>query len=292
MLTQNNSENKKLLLMAALSAAVSFVFSFLGAPFLRVLALRKAKLFWIVGVVFIATLFFLKIDLIAIYVGAIWMTLGLYSRFENQGLSWKKSGALSLLSGLCFGVLGFFSITKGSIDHQLIKEMTEPIMLTFKQYLPEENIEARSVLMIMPGVLASTLLSAIAMGLAFESQMFQAFNLKREKLASSLRWLEFRLPDLFIWISLFSFLLSIIETPYAWVQVVAINISLFSVVAYFFQGITVIEFATRLYRVGRFSKFFLYLLVIGSILPAVSLVGIIDYWADFRRLMRKTIKVI
>ena len=292
MLKQDNSENKKLLMIAILSAAISFIFSFMGAPFLRLLALKKAILFWFVGFVFIVTLFFLKIDLIAIYVGAIWMTLALYSRFENQGLSWKKSGVLSVFSGLCFGVIGFLFITKGSQDHQLVKEITEPIVLSFKQFLPNENIEARSVLMIMPSVLASALLSAIAAGLAFESQLFQVFNIKREKTASGLRWLEFRLPDLFIWISLFSFLLSIIETPYKWIQVLAMNISIFSVVAYFFQGITIVEFATRLYRVGRFSKFFLYLLIISWALPFVSLIGITDYWIDFRRIMRKAIKVV
>ena len=42
------------------------------------------------------------------------------------------------------------------------------------------------------------------------------------------------------------------------VQVIAINISIISVVAYFFQGISVIEFATRIFRVGRISKFMLY----------------------------------
>lgn len=287
----NEQNNKKLILIALLSAVTSFFFSFMSAPFIRLFAQTKAVAFWIVGVVLVAGLFVSKFDLVAIYVGAIWMTLGLYSRFELQGLNWKKSGILSVISGLCFAIIGFLFVTKGSVDHQLVKEMTEPIVSSFKQFMPEEKgLETKAILFVMPGILAATLLSALAVGLVFESQMFQAFNLKREKLASSLRWLEFRLPDQFIWISLFAFLFSIIDTPYAMIQTLAINISVFSLVAYFFQGIALVEYATRLYRFGRFSKVLLYMLIFTSVLPLVSFVGIIDYWVDFRRIMRKNIK--
>lgn len=290
MLPQQASNNKKFFLLAAISAAMSIIFSIMSAPFIRVLATTKSKIFWAVGTVFVATLFFLNRDLIAIYVGAIWMTLGLYSRLEKMGINWKKSGILSVLAGVMFGVISAFAITKWSLDHDLFKQMSEPLVLSLKQMLPNENFETKAVIMFMPGLLASALISAIAASLVFEAQIFQAFQIKRERLASGLKWLEFRLPDVFIWVTLFSLLFSVVKTPFEILQVIAINFSVISIVSFFFQGIAVFEFATRIFRIGRITKILLYLLIITWALPVVSIIGFADYWVDFRRHMRKRIK--
>ena len=285
------SDNKKYFLLAAVSAAMSIVFSVMSAPFIRVLASTKSKIFWLVGLVFVSSLFFLKMNLVAIYVGAVWMTLGLYSELEKKGITWKKSGALSVLSGVMFGVIAFLSITKWSVDHELYSQVVDPLMVSLKQLLPEENFETKAVMMFMPGLLASALISSLAVSLVFEAQIFKAFHIKRERLASGLKWLEFRLPDMFIWSSLFAFLFSVIETPFQFLQVIAINFAVISIVSFFFQGIAVFEFATRIFRFGRVSKLLLYLLIITWALPVITVLGFADYWVDFRRHMRKKAKV-
>ncbi len=290
MLPQQAS-NKKYFLLAAVSAAMSIIFSVMSAPFIRVLAATKSKIFWLVGVVFVSSLFFLKMNLVAIYVGAIWMTLGLYSELEKKGITWKKSGALSVFAGVAFGAISFLAITKWSVDHELFKQVIDPLMVSLKQVLPDENFETKAVMMFMPGLLASALISALAVSLVFEAQIFQAFQIKRERLASGLKWLEFRLPDMFIWVSLFSFLFSVVETPFHFLQVIAINLAVVSIVSFFFQGISVFEFAMRIFRVGRITKLLLYLLIITWALPVITILGFADYWVDFRRHMRKKVKV-
>lgn len=283
------ASNKKYLLLAAVSAAMSILFSVMSAPFIRVLAATKSKIFWLVGVVFVSSLFFAKMNLVAIYVGAIWMTLGLYSELEKKGITWKKSSALSVFAGVLFGVVSFLAITKWSVDHELFKQVIDPLMVSLKQVLPDENFETKAVMMFMPGLLASALISALAVSLVFEAQIFQAFQIRRERLASGLKWLEFRLPDSFIWLSLFSFLFSVIETPYEVLQVIAINFAVISIVTFFFQGISVFEFATRIFRFGRITKLLLYLLIITWALPVITILGFADYWVDFRRHMRKRV---
>ena len=290
MLPQQAS-NKKYFLLAAVSAAMSIIFSVMSAPFIRVLAATKSKIFWLVGIVFVSSLFFLKMNLVAIYVGAIWMTLGLYSELEKKGITWKKSGALSVFAGVAFGAISFLAITKWSVDHELFKQVIDPLMVSLKQVLPDENFETKAVMMFMPGLLASALISALAVSLVFEAQIFQAFQIKRERLASGLKWLEFRLPDMFIWVSLFSFLFSVVETPFHFLQVIAINLAVVSIVSFFFQGISVFEFAMRIFRVGRITKLLLYLLIITWALPVITILGFADYWVDFRRHMRKKVKV-
>lgn len=291
MLPQQVSDNKKYFLLAAISAAMSIIFSVMSAPFIRVLAATKSKIFWLVGLVFVTSLFFLKMNLVAIYVGAVWMTLGLYSELEKKGITWKKSGTVSVLAGVLFGVIAFLSITKWSVDHELFKQAIDPLMVSLKQVLPDENFETKAVVMFMPGLLASALISSLAVSFVFEAQIFKAFQIKRERLASGLKWLEFRLPDMFIWLSLFSFLFSAVETPFKLIQVIAINFAVISIVSFFFQGISVFEFATRIFRFGRITKLLLYLLIITWALPVVTVLGFADYWVDFRRHLRKKVKV-
>lgn len=89
---QNNSFNKTVSLAAVTTAAL-LMFSFFGAPFVRVLASTvRSSVFWCVGVLLVATLFVFNLSIASIYVGAVWMTLGFYSELEKRGLSWKKQG--------------------------------------------------------------------------------------------------------------------------------------------------------------------------------------------------------
>ena len=288
---KDTMDMKKVFTLAALSALMSLAFSFMSAPFVRVLAITKSRFFWLTGLIFLTTLLFLKMYLVLVYVGALWMTLGLYSELEKRGVDWKKSSVLSLFSGLIFGVASFLLITRRSLEHDLVKQATEPLMMSLKQILPDKTLQAADVIVYMPGLLVSALVSALAVALIFESQIFQIFKLKREKVASGLRWLEFRVPDLFIWITLFSFLFSFIDLSMPLLQIGAINIAVVSVVVFFFQGITVFEYATRIYRMGRITKMLLYFLLVAWALPAVVVLGFADYWLDIRRFMRKRIKV-
>ena len=282
---------KKVFTLAALSALMSVAFSFMSAPFVRVLAITKSRFFWLTGLIFLTTLLFLKMYLVLVYVGALWMTLGLYSELEKKGVDWKKSSVLSLFSGLIFGVASFLLITRRSLEHDLVKQAAEPLMMSLKQILPDKTLQAADVIVYMPGLLVSALVSALAIALMFESQIFQIFKLKREKIASGLRWLEFRVPDLFIWLTLFAFLFSFVDLSMPLLQIGAINIAVVSVVVFFFQGITVFEYATRIYRMGRITKILLYFLLVAWALPAVAVLGFADYWLDIRRFMRKRIKV-
>ena len=47
---------------------------------------------------------------------------------------------------------------------------------------------------------------------------------------------------------------------------------------------------TRVYRSGFLTKIALYMLVLGWLGPAVGVVGLLDYWVNFRKMVRKKIK--
>ncbi len=288
---QRSTEKNKFFVLALVSAVLSLFFSLMSVPFVRVLATTRAKLFWLTGSLIYCGLIYYKMNLLGIYIGAVWMTLGIYSQFETWGVNWKKSALLAILTGVLFGALNFVVITKVKIDHELVTQIVNPLMISFKALAPEQTLDVKAILMFWPGIFAATLMTSLAFSLVFETKIFQLFNIKREKLASGLRWLEYKLPDIFMWVTLFSLLLSVVETPIKLIQTLAINIVIVCGVAYFFQGLSILEFAFRIYRIGRFTKLSLYFLIVLWALPIMICIGFADFWLDFRRFMRRGIKL-
>ncbi len=296
MSTSNSTENKKVLILAITSVIASILFSFLGAPFLRALAVSTRSLvFWSTGTVLVATLFLFgiydqNISQAAVYVGAIWMTLGSYSELEKRGVIWKQAGPASLLAGVLFASLGYFLISKNQTNSQMLNQIVEPLLQGINKAFPENPIEASVLVGYLPGIFIASLFGSLAFGFLLESKVVRLFQIQKFKVASSLKGLEFRLPDLFIWTSLFSLLFSAVNFNIKPLQTVSINILIISAVAYLFQGLVVVEFLMRFLRLGTFSRVFTYGLILFQLAPFVVFVGLIDYWADFRKRVRRKAK--
>ncbi len=273
------------------SVVMSVLFSFLGAPFLRALSVTaKPKFFWTSGIVLTAALLAGGLTLASIYISAIWMTLGLYSEFEKRGVNWRTAALFSLTAAILFSS-AYYSLTIKYLDQQnILSELLTPLQQTVNKAFPDNPIEIVTLKSYVPGLFFAMLLSSLALGFMLEAKVNRLFSLRQVRIASALRWLEFRLPDLFIWTSLFAALFSLVPVGIPVLQKMSLNIVIVSVVAYFFQGLAVTEFLTRTFRFGPFSKMILYILIVLQLAPAIVLIGIIDYWADFRKRLRKKLK--
>ncbi len=267
-------------------------FSFLGAPFLRALSVSaKSKIFWSTGILLSGSLLISGLTLTAVYIGAIWMTLGIYSELEKRGISWKISGLASLTMGLLFATVTYAIVSKYFNGQNLLAELLQPLQEAMNKAFPDSPPTETSTLSgYVPGLLTATLFIALAMGFMLEARVSKLFQIRHARVASALKWLEFRLPDLFIWVSLFAAFFSLVSLDQPILQKVSINIVIVSGVAFFFQGLVVLEFMTRAFRLGPISKTLLYAIVFLQLAPAVILIGLIDYWVDFRKRLRKKIK--
>jgi hypothetical protein len=290
----NAQKSKNVVLLALVSVVASVMFSFLGAPLLRAFSVTtKSLVFWATAVFLIAALLVagntdFKVSQTAIYVGAIWMTLGSYNELEKRGVSWKWTGLVSVLSGTLFALAGYFFILKNLGSIETVKEMLEPLIAAFAKSAPGAAITSDDLVRLLPGIFMGSLVGALALGLMLESKAAKIFGVKRERVASSLRWLEFRAPDALIWTTLSALLLSVVTQNF-W-QILSINILFVTLTVFFFQGMAVVEFAMRYYRLGFFTRVITYILIILQLAPILVFVGFADYWADFRRLMRKKSK--
>lgn len=291
---QQNS--KKVFVLAIASVVASMLFSFLGAPFLRAFAVStNSKVFWSVGALFVATLFVLglhdtQISQAAVYVGAIWMTLGSYNELEKRGINWKQAGSVSLLLGIAFASLGYAYLSRHHGGSEILNQIVEPIHESLKTAFPNNPIELAAIKGVLPGIFVACLFSALTFGFLLESRVVKLFGIQKFKVASSLKWLEFRLPDLFIWTSLFALLFSVVHVGSNLLQMVSINVLIVASVAFLVQGLTVTEFMMRYLRFGPFSRAITYLFIIFQLAPFVVLVGLVDYWADFRKFVRRKAK--
>ncbi|MBC7464840.1 MAG: DUF2232 domain-containing protein [Bdellovibrio sp.] len=277
--------------LALTSVLVSVAFSFLGAPFLRAFSVSaKPKVFWTAGVLLVIALIVMGMTLPSVYIGAIWMTLGIYSELEKRGVNWRAAGLISLISGVVSAAVLLTLLTRFLAGQNLISDLLQPLQTAMNKAFPEDPIEASVIASYLPGIFAATLFMAMGLGFILETKINQIFNIQRTRVASGLKWLEFRLPDAFIWVSLFAAFFGLIGINQPIVEKVALNIVIVSVVAFFFQGLVVVEFMTRAFRLGSFSKTILFIFLLLQAAPALILVGLIDYWADFRQKVRKKIK--
>lgn len=288
--------NRKLFVLAIISMIASMLFSFLGAPFLRAFAVSTgSKVFWSVGALFVTTLFVLglhdtQISQAAVYVGAIWMTLGSYSELEKRGINWKQAGSVSLLVGIAFASVGYTYLSHQHASSEILNQIVQPIHESLKTAFPDKPVEAAFIKAVLPGIFVASLFGALAFGFLLESRVVKMFGIQKFKVASSLKWLEFRLPDLFIWVSLFALLFSVVHAGSNLLRMISINILIVSSVAYLVQGLIVTEFMMRYLRFGPLSRTVTYMFIFFQLAPFVVFVGLVDYWADFRKFVRRKTK--
>lgn len=291
---QPASRNKLISLMA-LGAVVTILFSFLGAPLLRVLRnVGGGTLYWTSGAVATLVVTLLGLGPIAFLLIGIWVTIGVYGEFEDRGRAGFAAAFWSVFLGTVFSVVGpwlLFQMTgidPNEILHQsldnILKQM--PSSQEPSSWLSGVKIDTQFLINQLPSMMAILILSSLAFALILDRRVAFLAGLRFERAASGIRLLEFRMPDFMIWVAMFSFLLSFLKIETPWVSVVALNIFNIMIAAYFFQGLAVLESAFAHYRVGFLIRLLIYVFVVGQLFFLLSVVGLVDYWVDFRRRMR------
>lgn len=291
-----SQKDKSVLVLVLISAIASVLFSFLGAPFMRALFVStKSRTFWTTAAVLFAAMLVVgiknhKILETAVYVGSIWMTLGTYSELEKRGISWLNSGLVSICTGFFFALAGYFLVLKNLTSGDLLAEIVKPLSVAMNKAIPESAPTADALVKFLPGIFIASLFGSLAISFAYEDKVTKLFKIQRERIASGLRWLEFRLPSFTIWTALVTILITeLIATP-SLLHTLGFNILIVLTVAFFFQGLAVVASLLRIYRVSPIFRTITYLLIFLQLAPFIVFVGFADYWADFRSLVIKKTK--
>lgn len=281
---------QKFITISSLSILLSMLTVIMGAPLLRVL--RQAygpKAFWLLGVGVTGAAWLLNTQPLALFLGSIWMTLGTYMELEQKGIGWWISGIIGVLTGVMAALAGIFGAFKiNGINTQAeVQKLVEQFTARVTEINPAIKLDPMILLQQVPSAVAIILILALGMGLIFERRVFSWLNLPREKIASQLKLLEYRVPDYFIWIAMTAFLLTMVSFGGKAIVVLALNILNVAIVLYFFQGLAVLEVLLNSMRAGVFTRVLTYIILVGQLLPLLSVIGLIDYWLDFRGRIRR-----
>ena len=281
---------QKLITIASLSILLSMLTVIMGAPLLRVLCQAYGpKAFWLLGVGVTGAAWLLNTQPLALFLGSIWMTLGIFTELEQKGTGWWISGILGVLVGGLAAVAGAFGAFKiNGINTQAeVEKLIEQFAARVTEINPAIKLDPMILLQQVPSAIAIILILALGMGLIFERRIFSWLNLPREKIASQLKLLEYRLPDYFIWIAMTAFLLTMVSFGGKAIAILALNILNVAIVLYFFQGLAVLEVLLNSMRAGMFTRVLAYIILVGQLLPLLSVIGLIDYWLEFRNRIRR-----
>lgn len=279
------------LLQTSAAVILTVLTGVLGSPFLRILHRSQGALrFWSAGFVVGLVFWFFVNEAIAVFVGSIWLTLGLYSELEERGRGWKASGLTALATGSVAGLSGFgfvlqrMGITNWERFVDLVREQTAFLLPADPGIRPDAALLAQQV----PSAWIILLVLCLGIALIFEDRLFAWSGIPRERVASRLRLLEFRLPDALLWVTLTAFLLTMVSFGSKSLAAFGANVVNVAVVLYFFQGLAILEVLLNSLRAGPLVRLVVYVILVGQLFFVLSLVGLIDFWVDFRRRLRGT----
>lgn len=287
---KKNETLQKFITISLLSVLLTMLTVVCGSPLLRVLRKTYGSIaFWILGAVLTFGFWLANIQPLALFIGSVWMTLGSYNEFEQRGIGWWSSGVLSLTSGALTAFVGVFGAFKvnGIVSTAEIQSLLVGFIGEIQKLNPTVKFDAQALIQQIPSAIVIMLIVSLGVGLIFERRVFSWLNLPREKIASQLKLLEYRVPDSFIWLAMTAFLLTMVSFGGKAIAILAVNILNVSIVLYFFQGLAVLEVFLNSTKAGSFTRVLTYIMMIGQFPLVLSIIGLIDYWVEFRDRIRR-----
>lgn len=277
--------------LALWAIAMTTITIVLGAPPLRILRLVMGRaLFLVMAFGLSLVMFGLGLKPLAILFLFLTILVSFYSEFLEYQLNPIVSAGRAVMLTSLFGVASFcLWAAKSGKDWyaRLLETLTNSVgNLPFFQ--SGFNIGVEDLLLQSPSLLVVLLLLASAILLIMEPRLREWAGL-RDKM-TSIYLKQFRLPDIFVWLTMASLLGSFIKTDMRWVQVVGTNILNICVVLYFFQGLTVFVALFDRLKMSVFWRTIWTVLLIVQLFVVVAVVGLVDYWMDFRHRFEKRTK--
>ncbi len=283
--------SRKFLTIFSISVMLSLLTVVFGTPLMRVLRVTYGALaYWLLGAGVMLLFWLIDAPVLSVFVGSIWMTLGIYMELERKGLRWAVSASIGIIAGsLFFTGASLISLERLGVRSFAAAEAFVKQFITGKVLAmnPDLQLDAGLLIQLIPSAVVTILVVALGIGLIFERRVFSWLNLPRERMASQLKLLEFRVPDFMIWVAMGAFLLTMENFNVKALEVLGMNVVNVVTVLYFFQGVAILEVSLRSFKAGALVRAAIYIIMVGQLFPVVSAVGLIDYWVDFRKRLRK-----
>lgn len=283
----NTSNIYKSLWLLLCSVALSAVTIVLGAAPLK--AVRQnlgAGPFWLLGLGLSVIFFGLKSPALAGILLLFTVAIGVWSEFEERGKSLAQSAMSGLLaSGATAGGLFYFAVQRDQSGwYKKLVSGTEAALQQFATIEAVKTMKVEDLVSQLPALFVIGLLVSVALAAILERPIanWAGSTLQRKERLS-----DFKVPDFIIWALIGSVFGAFWDGSSKTVQIFSMNVLNVCLVLYFFQGLAVLCKYCITFRVGMFWRTILIAVFTLQLFFVLSIIGVVDFWADFRRQFTK-----
>ena len=287
-MTSSSRKTKSALLIMWAFVLSSMTFVLGGVPLNGLYRSMGRTMYWIFWPISAVLVFLVGFYGMAIGILLISLVIGLFNEVRRRGYPLIVAGfiAVSFTSFLSF--LGAFFWAK----YNQIRWSTyfeNYINDNIVKYMPQANnnsfsLDIQQLVMQIPSAGVIVLILSLFLAVVFERRVLTWLKIpcfQREQLFG------FKLPEPTIWLFIFSVFATFFKTERAWINMVGLNVLNIVAILYFFQGLAVISYYLKITKTSPFWQTLIYLFAILQLFIAVVLLGVLDYWFDFREKMKK-----
>jgi hypothetical protein len=268
-------------LWAVVMTALTYI---VGAAPLKVLREKAGRSgFWTIGVGLCAALLLAKVGWLALALGSLVVLIGIFVELEELQLSFMVSAFLTLVI-TTLASLGAFAVWVAKVGNSWIQLLVASIETTMKpvaELNPQWQINYTDIAIQLPSIVLILWLGSLYLAVAFEKRLGSERSVLRAELS------DFRLPLPVVWMFMLALLGAFGGFSNRYVEAVAVNLMNLSLMLFFLQGIAVVTRFFNYARVSGIWQFLFMFVIIMYLFLAVSLLGLVDFWIDFRTRMGK-----
>lgn len=256
------------------------------------LAIRRAfgrAWFWLPLLAVAAGFFATKAVAAGVCVAVVAVLVGVFVEIEEHGLSLFNSAAVGVLASVgVTGIgIGAYSLHSKSAVQALAKSWADRAMEQFAAMNEGVPVAIEDLVQQLPSVALIALFMTLWLGLLWERPLRQMFRLAPLDEAANDKLVSFRVPDMGVWILIASIAGAFIKHGISALEVASLNVFNVMVAIYFFQGLAVVAQAFRQMKLGPGWRALWYVLLVVYLNFIVSLLGLVDFWFDFRDRMAR-----
>ena len=262
----------------------------LGAPFLKVLRRRLGRgAYWSLTTLLSAGLYFTQNKLMAVGFFSLVALIGVFDEFEEMGLSFKVSSFFTLLINtlLAAGAFALWVFYSGPKWSQLVLSFLEASLKPVAEFYPRQ-INYFDLMLQLPSIAVILWIIAIYVSILLERRLSLGEGPAEISAPMRPQLASLRLPDAVIWIFIASVLGAFGDFQVHVLEAISVNAMNICMVLLFFQGLAVVSKFCERVKMAIFWQVLFMIVIITQLFPLVSLLGLLDYWLNFRNRLSKS----
>lgn len=282
---------------AVLMTALTYI---LGAVSLKVLRRKFGRAgYWGFNTVLSGVMFALHAQVLAIAFFSLVVLVGVFSELEEMGIGVKLAAFFTLVinSLIASSAFIFWVYSTGPKWSQLVLTYLEALFKPLTEINPQVQINYFDLMLVLPSVILAMWLGALYVAILLESRLVadekevaaiegvEVAPVAQTTMRQQLR--ELRLPDAVIWVFIGGLLGAFGGFGVPAVEAVSANVLNVSFILFFFQGVANVSRFFETIRMSAFWQTLFMALIVIYLFLFVSILGLTDYWFDFRSRMAK-----